>query len=54
MTLRCTDKEDVMADKKTKASEKFSQNAGAKQATYVRMGHEPGTKYGQDPHKKAK
>ena len=38
---------------KTDAKVKFSENKNAGQATYVRMGHEPGTKYGADPHKKA-
>ncbi len=42
-----------MAEKGEKPGDKFSKNASAKQATYVRMGHEPGKLYGQDPHKKA-
>lgn len=42
-----------MADGKSQAKDKFNQS-GAKQAKFVKMGQEPGKRYGQDPHKKAK
>lgn len=42
-----------MADGKSKAADKFSQS-GAKQATRVKMGNQPGKRYGTDPFKKTK
>lgn len=41
-----------MADK-TQAKDKFNQS-GAKSAPLKRMGTEPGTRYGQNPHSKTK
>lgn len=42
-----------MADGKSQAKDKFSQS-GAKQATRVKMGNQPGTRYGTNPFKKTR